>query len=87
MKYAKTTADREWPIKLNTQYLPDIIKGLNLYRGTHIQHPSPLIDTGLNDFLGDWLFGQHLCLSHGLTFHKELLSAGWSVKEQAVDPL
>lgn len=50
MKYAKTTADREWLIKLNTQYLPDIIKGLNLYCGAHIQHPSPLIDTGLNDF-------------------------------------
>lgn len=85
MKYAKATADREWPIKLNTQYLPDIIKGLNLYRGTHIKHPSPLIDTRLNYFLGDWLFDQHLCLSHGLTFHKELLSAG--VKEQAVNPL
>lgn len=53
MKTTKITAERKWAIKLNTQYLPNTIRGLNLSHGTHIQHPSPLLDAGLNDFLGD----------------------------------
>lgn len=36
MKSTKITAERKWPIKLNTQYLLNTIKGLNLSSGAHI---------------------------------------------------
>lgn len=53
MKITKITAVTKWPIKSNTQYLLNTIKGLNLSHGTHIQHKSLQLDTRLNDFLGD----------------------------------
>lgn len=73
MKSTETTADRKWPIKLNTQYLPNTIKGLNLNHGTHIQHPSPLLDTRPNDFC------RRLTLWSTSLFITELYFLQWAV--------
>lgn len=86
MKSTKITAKRKWSIKLNIEYRPNTIKGLNLNRGTHIRHPSPGLGTGLNDV---WEIDSLVNTSvyHILYFHKELLSAGGATEKQAVNPV